>query len=112
MIEPNIRYFVAHQAKGIFMQAAAETTCAELSDLRNYVMGHLLWDPNRSGACWPTNSCDFTTVGRPIRSAGSSTRSNNSLAPAAGIRAVSAAPLNSGSMRNSPRQDWMPSAKP
>jgi hypothetical protein len=49
VIEPNIRYFVDHGAKGIFMQAAGNTTGAELSDLRNYVMANLLWDPKRSG---------------------------------------------------------------
>jgi hypothetical protein len=48
VIEPNIRYFVAHQAKGIFMQAAGDARGAELCDLRNYVMAGLLWDPNRS----------------------------------------------------------------
>ena len=49
VIEPNIRYFVANGAKGIFMQAAGNSTGAELSDLRNYVMANLLWDPSRSG---------------------------------------------------------------
>lgn len=49
VIEPNIRYFVAHGAQGIFMQAAGNSTGAELSDLRNYVMANLLWDPTRSG---------------------------------------------------------------
>ncbi len=49
VIEPNIRYFVAHQAKGIFMQAGGDAKGAEMSDLRNYVMSGLLWDPNRSG---------------------------------------------------------------
>lgn len=49
VIEPNIRYFVANQAKGIFMQAAGNATGAELSDLRNYVISGLLWDPTRSG---------------------------------------------------------------
>ncbi len=49
VIEPNIRYFVAQGAKGVFMQAAGNSTGAELSDLRNYVMAGLLWDPNRSG---------------------------------------------------------------
>ncbi len=49
VIEPNVRYFVAHGAKGIFMQAAGNSTGAELSDLRNYVMANLLWDPARSG---------------------------------------------------------------
>jgi hypothetical protein len=49
VIEPNIRYFVAHQAKGIFMQAAGNALGAEFSDLRNYLISSLLWDPNRSG---------------------------------------------------------------
>lgn len=49
VIEPNVRYFVANQAKGIFMQAAGNATGAELSDLRNYVMSGLLWDSTRSG---------------------------------------------------------------
>lgn len=49
VIEPNIRHFVAKGAKGVFMQAAGNSTGAELSDLRNYVMAGLLWDPSRSG---------------------------------------------------------------
>ena len=49
VIEPNIRYFVANNAMGIFMQAAGNALGAELSDLRNYVMANLLWDPNKSG---------------------------------------------------------------
>lgn len=49
VIEPNVRYFVANQAKGIFMQAAGNTTGAELCDLRNYLISGLLWDPNRDG---------------------------------------------------------------
>ncbi|MBN2315199.1 MAG: DUF4838 domain-containing protein [Sedimentisphaerales bacterium] len=49
VIEPNIRYFVANNAIGIFMQAAGNALGAELSDLRNYVMANLLWDPNKSG---------------------------------------------------------------
>jgi len=48
-LEPNVRYFVGHGAKGIFMQAAGDDTGAELSELRNYVMANLLWDPTRDG---------------------------------------------------------------
>jgi len=48
VIEPNIRYFVANNAMGIFMQAAGNALGAELSDLRNYVIANLLWDPTRS----------------------------------------------------------------
>jgi hypothetical protein len=47
VIGPNIRYFVANNAKGIFMQAAGNANAAELSELRNYVIGQLLWDPSR-----------------------------------------------------------------
>jgi len=49
VIEPNIRYFVANNAMGIFMQAAGNAIGAELSDLRNYVIANLLWDPTKSG---------------------------------------------------------------
>jgi len=49
VIEPNIRHFVSNHARGIFMQAATPTPAGELSDLRNYMMANLLWDPNRSG---------------------------------------------------------------
>jgi len=49
VIESNIRYFVANNAIGIFMQAAGNALGAELSDLRNYVMANLLWDPTKSG---------------------------------------------------------------
>ncbi len=48
VIESNIRYFVANNAIGIFMQAAGNALGAELSDLRNYVMANLLWDPSKS----------------------------------------------------------------
>lgn len=48
-LEPNVRYFVANHALGVFMQAAYTSMGAEMSDLRNYVISNLLWDPNRSG---------------------------------------------------------------
>ena len=50
VIESNVRYFVDHQTQGVFMQAAGNAMGAELSDLRNYVISNLLWDPTRSGA--------------------------------------------------------------
>ena len=49
VIEPNVRYFVAHNAKGAFMQGAGNANAAELSELRNYIISSLLWDPSRSG---------------------------------------------------------------
>ncbi len=48
-LERNVRYFSQNHARGIFMQAAAGTTGAEFSDLRNYMICNLLWDPSRSG---------------------------------------------------------------
>ncbi|MBI4604646.1 MAG: DUF4838 domain-containing protein [Planctomycetes bacterium] len=50
VIEPNVRFFAANKATGIFMQAAGNAWAAELSDLRNYVISSLIWDPSRSGA--------------------------------------------------------------
>ena len=49
VIEPNIRYFLANHAKGVFMQAAGNANGAELSELRAYLMSRLLWDPSQSG---------------------------------------------------------------
>ncbi len=49
VIENNVRYFVAHQATGVFMQAAGDTVGSAFSDLHNYLISGLLWDPNRSG---------------------------------------------------------------
>jgi len=48
VIEPNVRFFVANQARGVFMQAAGNAWAAELSELRNYVIANLIWDPSRS----------------------------------------------------------------
>lgn len=48
VIAPNIRYFVANNAKGVFMQAAGNAIGAEFSDLRNYIISKLLWDPEQS----------------------------------------------------------------
>jgi len=44
-IGPNVRYFLNSRAKGIFMQANGNGRTGELSDLRNYIIGRLLWDP-------------------------------------------------------------------
>ncbi|MCA9092267.1 MAG: DUF4838 domain-containing protein [Planctomycetaceae bacterium] len=49
VIEPNIRYFVENNAQGVFMQAAGNTTGAEFSDLRNYLISRLLWNPSLNG---------------------------------------------------------------
>jgi hypothetical protein len=69
VIEPNVRYFVANNVKGIFVQVAGNEQWARLTpwqtaamadpadnvigaefcELRNYVIAGLLWDPSRSG---------------------------------------------------------------
>jgi len=45
-IGPNVRYFLRNNAKGVFMQANGNGTSGELSDLRNYVISRLLWNPS------------------------------------------------------------------
>ena len=51
------------------MQAAGDALGAEISDLRNYVMSGLLWDPNRSGHQLATEFIDlhYGRAGEPIR---------------------------------------------
>ena len=69
VIEPNIRYFVANHAKGVFMQAAYTSPSAEFSELRNYIMANLLWDPNRGGGELMDEFLDlhYGRAGEPIR---------------------------------------------
>ncbi|MBI5094623.1 MAG: DUF4838 domain-containing protein [Candidatus Hydrogenedentes bacterium] len=45
VIGPNIRFFQANNAKGVFMQANGNGNAGEMCDLRNYVMARCLWDP-------------------------------------------------------------------
>jgi hypothetical protein len=45
VIGPNVRYFLRNNAKGVFMQANGSGLSGELSDLRNYMISRLLWDP-------------------------------------------------------------------
>ncbi|HGJ67552.1 TPA: DUF4838 domain-containing protein [bacterium] len=46
VIGPNVRYFLRNSAKGVFMQANGNGLSGELSDLRNYLMSRILWNPN------------------------------------------------------------------
>ncbi len=46
-LDHNVRLYVKHHADGIFMQAAGETVSAALSDLNNYVIARVLWDPSQ-----------------------------------------------------------------
>ena len=45
-IAPNVRYFLQNNAKGVFMQANGNGLTGEFSDLRNYLISHLIWDPH------------------------------------------------------------------
>ena len=45
-IEPNVRYFLHNNAKGVFMQANGNGLTGEFSDLRNYLISHLIWNPH------------------------------------------------------------------
>jgi hypothetical protein len=49
VIAPNVKYFVANNAKGAFMQAAGNANGAEMSELRAYLMAQMIWDPSRDG---------------------------------------------------------------
>jgi hypothetical protein len=45
-IGPNIRYFVAHNVKGIFEEDTVETVDSEFAALGGYVTAKCLWNPN------------------------------------------------------------------
>jgi len=45
-IGPNVRYFLSNKAKGVFMQANGNGTSGEFSDLRNYLIARVLWNPH------------------------------------------------------------------
>ena len=45
-IQPNVRYFLRNNAKGVFMQANGNGLTGEFSDLRNYLILHLIWNPH------------------------------------------------------------------
>lgn len=45
-IGPNVRYFLQNNAKGVFMQANGNGLTGEFSDLRNYLISRLIWNPH------------------------------------------------------------------
>jgi hypothetical protein len=45
-IGPNVRYFLRNNVKGAFMQANGNGTSGELSNLRNYLISRMLWNPS------------------------------------------------------------------
>jgi hypothetical protein len=48
-IEPNIRLFVAHHARGVFMQGPGNAEGGDFCGLRNYITCRLLWNPSLKG---------------------------------------------------------------
>ncbi|MBD3182943.1 DUF4838 domain-containing protein [Candidatus Poribacteria bacterium] len=44
-IGPNVRYFLKSNVKGLFMQANGNGTSGEFSDLRNYLISRMIWNP-------------------------------------------------------------------
>jgi hypothetical protein len=45
-IGPNVRYFLSNNVKGLFMQANGNGTSGELSELRNYIIAQMIWNPH------------------------------------------------------------------
>lgn len=48
-IEPNVKYFLDNNVHGLFMQASGNCLGGEMSDLRNYVISHTIWNPKEGG---------------------------------------------------------------
>jgi len=44
-IGPNLRLFADLGVRGVFAQSHGQSTSGDLSDLRNYLLGRLLWNP-------------------------------------------------------------------
>lgn len=49
VLGPNVKFFVDHNAKGIFEQGAYTTNGAEMAELRAWVLAKLLWKPTLDG---------------------------------------------------------------
>ena len=46
VLAPNIRFFIDHGVKGVFEQGAYTSPCAEMAELRAWVLAQLLWNPS------------------------------------------------------------------
>lgn len=44
----DIRFLIAHNVKGIMAQGAWNARGGEFADLRNYILGHMMWDPTQN----------------------------------------------------------------
>jgi len=47
VLAPNIRFFVEHNAIGLFEQGDAYSTCGDFVEMRAWLLAHLMWDPSR-----------------------------------------------------------------
>lgn len=47
VLGPNVRFFAAHQVRGVFEQGAYQSHGSEFAELRAWVLAQLLWDPRR-----------------------------------------------------------------
>lgn len=45
VLGPNVRFFAAHNVKGLFEQGAYQSYASEFSELRAWVLARLLWNP-------------------------------------------------------------------
>jgi len=49
VLGPNVKFFVAHNVKGIFDQGAYTSNGAEMAELRAWILAKLLWNPTLDG---------------------------------------------------------------
>lgn len=47
VLAPNIRFFVSHNAIGLFEQGDSGSTCGDFVEMRAWALAHLMWDPSR-----------------------------------------------------------------
>ena len=69
VIGPNVRCFLRNNAKGVFMQANGNGTTGELGDLRNYIIGRMIWNPNldEEAVCEEFIRLHYKDAAQPIR---------------------------------------------
>ena len=48
VLGPNVRFFAAHNVKGLFEQGAYQSFGSEFSELRAWVLAQLLWNPRKN----------------------------------------------------------------
>ena len=48
-LDANLRFFAAHNVRGVFEQGAYQSHGSGMSELRAWVLAQLLWNPQRDG---------------------------------------------------------------